>query len=714
MEDLTEQKRVSLAVRGMTCNHCASTVNGIIKQEGGKEIHVDYLMGEAQFELTDQQKVDKILKRLKDAGYESKAEQNENGHDHSAGMGSIEKKFLATLPFSLLLFSHMFLPHDWIINNIWVQLVLCIPVYLIGFWHFGKSTLESIKSRNLNMDVLILIGSSSAFFYSLYGAFVHSNSADAHNYLFFETTSTIITLVLLGYVIEHRAVQKTTAVLRDLFKAKPEKAKKLVKNGLNQDLIVVKAIDLEKGDLILVNAGDRVPADGSILYGEIQLDESMLTGESEPVTKSKGREIYSGSIVLNGNATINVEKTGNDSTIGKIIALIKQSRADKPSVQKLADRISNVFVPSIIAIAVLSFGINYFFAESTISTAIIRSVAVLVIACPCAMGLATPTAVSVGLGLAGKIGIIIKKASSFEELNAVNHFIFDKTGTLTEGKIELVLLEMDEYENQEQVWQIIKTLEERSSHPVAEAVKNVTAHVASIDLENIQELKGQGMKALFNGEEVKFGNAVFTDAPENAGDLFFTRNGKLTAVFGVRDQIKMEAKAVIAALRADKKIVSILSGDNLSKTTAVASALGIKDFHAHQLPNQKLEFIEKSKQQNHIAMIGDGINDSPSLAAADVGISMGTANALAAESAKVVILGTSLNQFSILLKVSKKVVQTIKQNLFWAFAYNLVAIPLAAMGYLDPMLAALSMAFSDVIVIGNSLRLRLLLPKHIR
>lgn len=713
MEDLEQSEKVSLAVKGMTCNHCASTVNGIIQQEGGKEIHVDYLMGEAHFDLKDQQKIDRILKRLKDAGYESKAELNENEHDHSEGMGSIEKKFLATLPFSLVLFSHMFLPHDWLINNIWVQLALCVPVYLIGLWHFGKSTLESIKSRNLNMDVLILVGSSSAFFYSLYGAFVHGESPDAHNYLFFETTSTIITLVLLGYVIEHRAVQKTTTVLRDLFKAKPEKAKKLVKNGLNQDLVVVKATELEKGDMILVNTGDRVPADGSILYGEIQLDESMLTGESEPVTKKKGQEIFSGSIVLNGNGTITVEKTGSESTIGQIIELIKQSRADKPSVQKLADRISSVFVPTIIGIAILTFALNYFFAESGISTAIIRSVAVMVIACPCAMGLATPTAVSVGLGLAGKIGIIIKKASSFEELNAVNHFIFDKTGTLTEGKIELALLEMDENEDQEQVWQIIKTLEERSSHPIAEAVKNVTEHLATVDLDNIEEVKGQGMKALLNREEVKFGTASFTNATQ-AGDLFFSRNGKITTVFGVRDQIKKEAKSVIKALQADGKNVSILSGDNESKTKSVAAELGIQDFHAHQLPDQKLEFIKKSKQRDHVAMVGDGINDSPSLAAADVGISMGTANALAAESAKVVILGSSLNQFSILLKISKKVVQTIKQNLFWAFAYNLVAIPLAAMGYLDPMLAALSMAFSDVIVIGNSLRLRLILPKHIR
>jgi Cu+-exporting ATPase len=458
MEDLVADGKVSLNVKGMTCNHCASTVNGIIKQEGGTDVRVDYLMGEASFDLSNTQKTAQILKRLNAAGYESKTE-TEDADLSANGLGDIEKKFLITLPFSLVLISHMFVPHDWWINNIWVQLGLCIPVYAVGLFHFGKSTWEGIKSRAINMDVLILIGSSSAFFYSLYGAFTLGNSPEAHNFLFFETTSTIISLVLLGYVIEHRAVQKTTLVLRELFKSKPEKAKKLVQNGLNQDLQVVKASELQPGDIVLVNTGDRLPADGKIIHGDIELDESMLTGESEPVFKKKGADVFSGSILKSGNATIKVEKTGDESTIGQIINLVKTSRADKPSVQKLADRISNVFVPAILIIALSTFLINWLLVDVGVAESVIRSVAVLVIACPCAMGLATPTAVSVGLGLAGKIGIIIKKASSFEELNAVEHFIFDKTGTLTQGDLQLVLNSVNSDFSQEEVWRIIKALE---------------------------------------------------------------------------------------------------------------------------------------------------------------------------------------------------------------------------------------------------------------
>jgi P-type Cu+ transporter len=712
MEDLVENGKVNLSVKGMTCNHCASTVNGIIQQEGGKEIHVDYLMGEASFDLNNPQKMERILKRLGDAGYESKAEQ-EQSENTQTGLSSIEKKFLFTLPFSLVLMAHMVVPHDWWLNNIWVQFALCLPVFGMGLFHFGKSTWEGIKSKTINMDLLILLGSSSAFFYSFYGAIFHGDSPNIHNFLFFETTSTIISLVLLGYVIEHRAVQKTTTVLRELFKSKPEKAKKLVKNGLNQDLIVVKASDLAADDIVLINAGDRVPADGVIIHGEVQLDEAMLTGESEAIFKKKGDHVFSGSIMVEGSCTVKVEKTGSESTIGQIIDLIKQSRADKPAVQKMADKISSVFVPAIIGIAALTFIINYFFAEAGISEAIIRSVAVLVIACPCAMGLATPTAVSVGLGLAGKIGIIIKKASSFEELNAVQQFIFDKTGTLTEGKLKLVLNELSEGTDQEEVWKILKALEERSSHPIAQAVLNVTEHLSAANLDQIEEVKGKGMQANYNGKVIKFGTSAFTGQSNANADLYLMQGNVLIANFSVSDQLKPEAKASISFIQKLEKSISILSGDNQKKTESVAKELAIKDFHAHKLPNEKLEFIQKAKDKNLVAMIGDGINDSPSLAAAHVGISMGTANALAAESAKIVILGSSLKQVVMLLKISKNVVKTIKQNLFWAFAYNLVAIPLAAMGYLDPMVAALSMAFSDVIVIGNSLRLRLILPKKI-
>lgn len=707
-----ETNRANLKVQGMTCNHCASTVSGIIKQEGGKEVHVDYLMGEADFEPSSSINMERLISRLKAAGYEATAETTEP--EAKGSMGSIEKKFLFTLPFSLLLFSHMFAPNHWWINNGWVQLTICIPVFVVGFMHFGKSTLEAIKSGNINMDVLILLGSTSAFGYSLYGVLTHGSNDHAHNFLFFETAATIITLVLLGYVIEHRAVQKTTAVLRELHKAKPEKAKKLVQNGLNQDLEVVNAHDLEVDNVILVNTGDRIPADGSIMHGDLSVNEAMLTGEAEQVSKTAGSKVYSGSLVMDGSATIKVTKSATDSTIGKIVELVKQSRSDKPSVQKLADKISSWFVPVIISIAILTLIINFYVAETSLTDAILRSIAVLVIACPCAMGLATPTAVSVGLGLAARLGIIVKKASVFEEINAIEEIVFDKTGTLTTGDLNILLNYIHPDFNQEIIWGIIKSMEQRSSHPIAQQFLKLTTSIEPIALSDIKEIKGKGMMAKYNDRHLRFGSALFCETNNHDSDLYLTHDSEVIASFSVIDEVKPDALETLRFLKSKGLTTHILSGDNERKTTKVAKELEIKNFHFGQLPDQKLAFIKSLKTHSKIGMVGDGINDSPSLAAANVGISMGNANALAADSAKVAILGSKMELLMRLFQISDKVVLTIKQNLFWAFSYNLIAIPLAALGYLNPMVAALSMAFSDVVVIGNSLRLRLILPKHLR
>ncbi|MEQ9186879.1 MAG: cation-translocating P-type ATPase [Cryomorphaceae bacterium] len=704
------ENRLNLKVQGMTCNHCASTVGGIIQQEGGKDIHVDYLMGEADFDLSQADRLQKILSRLKSAGYEAKSEASEEAA--TSGFSSIEKKFLFTLPFSLVLFSHMFVPHDWWINDPWVQFLLCLPVYSLGAYHFGKSTIEAIKSGNINMDLLILLGSTSAFGYSLYGAIEYGSTAEAHDFLFFETTSTIISLVLLGYVIEHRAVQKTTTLLRDLIKSKPEKAKKLVQKGLNQDLEVVLAVSLRPKDLILINAGDRVPADGIIVHGDLTFNEAMLTGEAEGIRKGKGREIFSGSLVTEGNGTVEVTKAGDESTIGKIIELVKQSRSDKPSVQKLADKISSWFVPTIVALAVLTFCINAIVIDTPFSDALLRSIAVLVIACPCAMGLATPTAVSVGLGVAARIGIIVKKASAFEEVSALSNVVFDKTGTLTTGDLDIILEDTFGNFTLEEIWGMIRTMEKRSNHPIALKILSLTEGMDEVTLENIQEVTGGGLQAGWKGKRVKFGTPEFCGITEREVDLVLTVDDEIAAKLSVSDRLKSDAQSAISFLRSQGLDLSILSGDSASKTKSTADALGISDFHFRQLPEQKLKMIAELKTKGKVGMVGDGINDSPSLAKADVGISMGSANALAAESAKIVILGDKLNNLERLFRVSNKVVTTIKQNLFWAFSYNLIAIPLAASGYLDPMVAALSMAFSDVVVIGNSLRLRYVLGKH--
>lgn len=697
---------IHMTIEGMTCKHCASTVEGIIEQQGGSQVKVDYLMGEAVFHLSDEKKLVLINKKLKNAGYESTgAKTNE-----SSSWSTIDKKFAFTLPFSLLLFTHMFFPHDAWINNGYVQLGISLPVFLLGVHHFGKSTISALLTRNINMDILILLGSTSAFAYSLIGLVAFG--PDAHAYFYFETTATIISLVLLGYVIEHRAVKRTTASLRALVSLAPEKAKKLVPSGLNQDLEIVDASTLQPGDQILLNEGDSVPADGTLLHGEIETDQSMLTGESRRLQHKKGDDILSGSLVTSGNATLLVEQASADSTLGRIIALAKESRMDQPRIQRLADKISSVFVPSVLLISLAFFAVNFWILGIETGEAVMRSIAVLVISCPCAMGLATPTAVSVGLGLASKLGIIIKRASTLETLKSTAFILMDKTGTLTTNQIELDITVHSSKFARNEIIAIAKALEQHSNHPIADAVQRLDTNETT-KVEDAKELKGKGLSGKWNGKEVKIGSAKFT-AQSATADLCMTLDGELVATFSRIESLKSDAEEVVSALRKTGRSLAIISGDANSRTKEVSTTLGIKNYHGEMLPAEKLDFINDKKTSGIVAMVGDGINDGPALSAADVGISIGTKNALASDSADVVLINDQLSGLEQLFRISEKTVAAIRQNLYWALSYNLIAIPLAGLGYLDPMLAALSMAFSDVVVIGNSLRLRFILPKSIR
>ena len=702
-----QKEHVLLDVKGMTCTHCSATVSGIIEQEGGTDIHVDFLMGEAEFDLESAEKLDRIKGRIQSAGYQASLERIDSGKIETP---LVQKKLIWTLPFSLILFSHMFLPQDNWLNIAWVQFALSLPVVLIGLSHFGKNVIESLKVGQTTMDVLILLGSMSAFFYSLYGTLMVKGAAE-HDFLFYETTTTIITLVLLGYVIEHRAVLKTTSELRNLFRMKPEKAKKLVGDALNQVVEVIKVEDLQVEDLVLVNSGDKIPSDGKVMHGEIEVDESMLTGESIAILKSKDHVVLGGSIVQEGNASVQITKTSREGALSQIIQLVKQSRADKPEIQRLADKMSAWFVPTILVLAAMTFLGNNFILEVGTTDSMLRAIAVLVISCPCAMGLATPTAVSVGLGLAAKAGIVIKRATTLEALNHVKTIAFDKTGTLTEGSSGLRSEWHTSQYDQNQMLAIVSTLEQYSNHPLAKLLTN--NETSDAQLTEIKEVKGKGLQADWKGKAIKLGSALFTGSNKDAGSIFLTIDDELVVHFEVQETIKASAKEVVEQLTHDEFNVLLLSGDLDRKTSMVSQSLGIDQFQAEMLPEMKLERLRKEKSQSSIAMIGDGINDAPALAEANVGISIGNSNALAAEAAEVVLLNSSLLTIPRLFQISKHVVRTIKQNLFWAIAYNVVAIPLAAFGYLDPMLAALSMAFSDVVVIGNSVRLRYTLPQKI-
>jgi Cu+-exporting ATPase len=706
---------ITLQVEGMDCTACALGITKSLQKKGAENVFVDFATGEASFLLNDKTKLPAFIQSINDLGY--KVVDSKYLEEQEGKMSPIEKKFYFTLPFTaILFFSHMLLPHDFILNQPFVQLGLCIPVFAIGLLQFGKSAWGSLKAGVPNMDVLIFIGSSSAFIYSLAGMWLYSGSAALHSYLFFETAATIITLVLLGNVFEHRSVKQTTTALRELSSIQAQTAKMISLQFGREVITEVDYKNIHVGALLQVNTGDKIPVDGEIYSGDASIDESMITGESIPVDKTAGSKVIGGTILLSGNIRMRAESVGDNTLLAKIIDLVKKAQQAKPNIQKLGDKISAIFVPVVLGISVLTFCINYFFVPfdagtNVLQEAILRAIAVLVISCPCAMGLATPTAVMVGIGRAAKKGILIKGGSTLEEFAKVKTIVFDKTGTLTTGKFKIRQIKTFEGVSETEVKEILLVMEQHSSHPIAKSiVEELKSTVSTKKFTSVEELKGVGMSAR-DEQDNTYKAGSYIVAKELGADvghsLYLVKNDKLIATLDLEDMLKPNTAETIQQLVEQGIQPVILSGDSREKCEALAAKVGIKTVYSEQLPSQKLEVIDNLTKTAPTAMVGDGINDAPALAKASVGVSLSNATQAAIQSAQVILLKN--NNLATLVEaqlISKHTLITIKQNLFWAFFYNIIAIPVAAMGLLNPMVGALAMAFSDVIVIGNSIRLK--------
>ncbi len=470
--------------------------------------------------------------------------------------------------------------------------------------------------------------------------------------------------------------------------------------------------EIQVGDILQINEGDSIPLDGKIIEGNGSVDESMLTGESIPIDKKKGDNVVGASTLLSGNIQLEVRATGNETVLNKLIELVKTAQQDKPSIQRLADKISAIFVPVVLLISVLTLTISILVFDISFQQALMNSIAVLVISCPCAMGLATPTAVMVGVGRVAKNGILIKGGQTLELFAGIKNIVFDKTGTLTSGafKIKSInYLESDEA----RVNSLVFNLEQHSSHPIA---KSIVEQLDHYDRRNslpkfvkIEEHKGSGIIAEDEkGNNFQIGSfALASHLTKDAShDVYLLENDKVIATIDIGDEIKESASESIKYLKSQGIESIILSGDKNEKVAAVANQLGIDQYYSEQLPEQKLSLIESLSSKEPTAMVGDGINDAPALAKATIGVSMSDASQVAIQSAQIVLLKGKLESLTQAFAISKHTLLTIKQNLFWAFAYNIVAIPIAAMGFLNPMWGALFMAFSDVVVIGNSIRLK--------
>jgi Cu+-exporting ATPase len=695
---------VSLEVEGMTCNHCAMTVTRFLEKKGMKNVFVDFTSGAVKFDSEGEYNEEEIAKGIDALGYHvARADVRKN--QKRLFLSSIESKFYFCLSFTIPLLLHMVLPFQFLHDPI-VQLILCLPVYSVGFRHFGKSALGSVKEGVPNMDVLIFIGSTAAFIYSVIGALFLNNP----DYLFFETAASIITLVLLGNVIEKRSVKRTRSSVEELTKLQPQKAKLIDFFG-NKTFEVITEIDqhdIREGQHFLVNTGDRVPADGKVVWGSASLDESMITGESLPVEKKMNDAVITGTIVKDGSVKILSTATGKSTVLSKIIEMVNDAQRNRPNIQRLADRITAIFVPVVLSIAALTFLLSFFAFRLSFQNALMNGIGVLVIACPCAMGLATPTAVMVGIGRAARRGILIKGAQTLETFASVRTVVFDKTGTLTSGKFRIEEMNATGIDVEE-LKKILASIEKFSSHPIAQSIVRELNGTGTIPLQDVKERKGVSVAARDeSGNRFEVGSSVILEEKpmQTHWNVFVKKNDALAGTVSLKDEIRAEAHEMIAQLKSKGIKTVMLSGDKFENCNWVAQSLGIDEFHAEQTPEQKLAVIESLREIGTVAMVGDGINDAPALAAATIGVSLSNATQVAIDSAQIILLHNDLSLLPVAISISKHTLKTIKQNLFWAFFYNTLAIPVAAVGFLKPIIAALSMTFSDVIVIGNSLRLR--------
>ncbi len=701
-------EKVEWKVEGMDCTNCALTISKYLNKEGLKDVKVNFIGGDVSFEIEEQADKNAIAKGIDDLGYKVVAAElapaaAPKKFNLQRMFQNHLQRFLFCLPFTAVLMLHMLPWHIHFLMNPWIQLFICLPVYLVGMSYFGVSAVKSLRRGVPNMNVLIALGATAAFVYSLIGTLGNLGM----DYVFYETTATIITLVFLGEWVEHRSVQITQKELNKL-----SKQQKVIANMIafddehKENIFPVDAGQLRVGDLVLIKTGEQVPADCRILWGEAHVNEALLTGESKPVTRQKKDALTGGSILTDGTVKAQVTATGKDTVLSNIVNLVKQAQGEKPPVQQLADKISAVFVPVVIGIAVLSFLLNYFVFDIAATSSLMRSIAVLVISCPCAMGLATPAAIAVGLGRAAKNGILFRNAKSLELFKNIGTVVFDKTGTLTCGTPHIAAFESSI--DPEEFKKIVFSMEKFSNHPVAKAVTEAWKTTTAIPWKRVEEIKGVGVKAEDkNGNRYLLGSQKIATSMQgdNSHTAYLLKNEEPAGWFDIEDEIRPEAAAVISYLHSRQIKTVLLSGDSRQRTEKVATQLGIETVYAEKTPSEKLGIIDQLNAVSPVAMVGDGINDAPALAKATIGISLSDATHLAVQTAQVVLMNKGIQHLPLALGLGKHTFSTIKGNLFWAFIYNIIAIPVAAAGFLQPGFAALAMGFSDVVLAINSVRL---------
>ena len=704
-------EKVQWKVEGMHCANCALTINKFLEKKGASNVTVNPIDGDVSFEWKGNGARPELARGVEAMGYKVEESGIRSEKKSASFLSNNVQRFWFCLPFTMVLMLHMFpsLHHhpsfSWIMQP-WVQFALALPVFLTGMRFFGRSAVKSLRNRMPNMNVLITIGAAAAFGYSLTGTIFQLGEG----YMFYETAATIITLVFLGNYLEEASIQSTQKALKALVKSQKVMANMIAFDDQHKEVIFpIENTQLKVGDLVLIRSGEQVPADCKILWGEAHVNEALLTGESAPVHKKQKDQVVGGSIVEEGNLKAQVTAVGNDTVLSRILNLVKKAQGEKPPVQQLADRISAIFVPVVLGIALITLAANWIILEA-FTPALLRSIAVLVIACPCAMGLATPAAIAVGLGRGARNGILFRNAKSLELFKDIRQVVFDKTGTLTTGQFTISNFHAKNIP-EEEFKRLVYSLQKYSNHPLAPSITRQWKFPQELRWQKIEEIKGQGMVATDReGNKYTLGSykiAAHTGIQDNHS-IYLLRNNELLGWIDLADELRPEAREVVGYLKSRNIKTILLSGDQYAKTRQLGDSLGIEEVIAEQTPEQKLQKIAELSAQQPTVMVGDGINDAPALAKATVGISMSEASQLAMQSAQVVLMSSGLKKLPMALGLGRHTYMTIKQNLFWAFAYNIVAIPIAAfglLGFYGPTYGALIMGLSDVVLAVNSVRL---------
>jgi len=719
----TAAESSELLISGMSCAACSARVERQLNSlPGVQEAVVNLATGKANIKyIPELVSLQEVLKAVESLGYGARP-----ASDTTVGEKDMTRQKEIRLQIARFVFAAtLSLPMFWMmlsgaagqhqfLHNPWIQLVLATPVQFVAGWQFYRGSYHALKTGGANMDVLVALGTSAAYFYSLISLLA------GWQLYYFESSTVLITLVLLGKLLETIAKGKTSEAIKKLMCLQAKSAR-VLRNGTEEDVPVD---EVQVGDVILVRPGERIPVDGIILEGSTSVDESMLTGESLPVEKQPGDSVVGASVNNQGSFTFRATKVGNDTALAQIIRLVEEAQGSKAPVQRFADRVSSIFVPAVLAVALLTFT-GWYLSGGGFTASLIHMVTVLVVACPCALGLATPTAIMVGTGVGAEKGILIRGGEHLEQAGKIDTVVLDKTGTITKGIPSVTELRALKPFEENELLGIVASAEKKSEHPlglaIVERAEEVGAPMAEIS--GFEAIPGQGIRFNTGNEIWHVGNEALAGTQgvdlspvqdqknlwekEGKTVMVVLADNKLAGLIAVADTVREHAAEAISELRQMGLDIYMLTGDQRQTALAVAQKAGINNIIAEVLPDSKAQEIQKLKDAGKVvAMVGDGINDAPALATAHTGMAIGTGTDIAMESASIILMRGDLRDIGSAIRLSRQTLRKIRQNLFWAFVYNLICIPLAALGVFTPLMGGAAMAFSSVSVVTNSLLLK--------